>query len=142
LYVHQAHVCLYQTENLVNTITGWCNTNKKFAAATRQYFPTVQDRLSLKLKLTPKLTAVLTEHGMTKAYLHRFHPRQDAMCSCGKEHQSMDHLLFHCDNTRAPRETMIRHIGTWPTSKQDLINKHQKIFSWFVESIDFDNMQQ
>ena len=27
-------------------------------------------------------------------------------------------------------------------SKQDLINKHQKIFSWFVESIDFDDMQQ
>jgi hypothetical protein len=50
--------------------------------------------------------------------------------------------VIHCDNTRTQRETMIRNIGTWPTSKQDLINKHQKIFSWFVESIDFDDMQQ
>jgi hypothetical protein len=28
------------------------------------------------------------------------------------------------------------------TSKQNLINKHQKIFSRFIESIDFDVMQQ
>jgi hypothetical protein len=35
-----------------------------------------------------------------------------------------------------------RVIGTWPTSKQELINKHQKIFSWFVESIDFEDLQQ
>jgi len=45
--------------------TEWSTSNK--AAATRQYFPTVQDRLRLKLKFTPKITAVLTEHGMTKA---------------------------------------------------------------------------
>ena len=116
-----------------------CSTTHK-AAATRQYFPTVQDRLRLKLKLTPKMTAVLTEHGMTKAYLHRFHLREDATCSCGNEYQSMDNILFHCNNTREQRDTMIRHIGAWPTSKQNLINKHQKIFSLFVESIDFDVM--
>jgi hypothetical protein len=52
----------------------------------------------------------------------------------------MDHILFHCDNTREKQETMIRHIGAWPTSKQNLINKHLKIFSWFIESIDFDDM--
>jgi hypothetical protein len=45
------------------------------AAATRQYFPTIQDRLKSKIKLTPKMTAVLTGHGMTKANLHRFHLR-------------------------------------------------------------------
>jgi len=87
--------------------TEWSTTHK--AVATRQYFPTVQDRLRLKLKLTPKMTAVLTEHGMTKAYLHRFHLREEATCSCGNEYQSMDHLLFDCNNTRAQRETMIRH---------------------------------
>jgi hypothetical protein len=64
------------------------------------------------------------------------------MCSCVNEYQSMDHILFHCDNTREQRETMIQHIGMWPTSKQNLINKHQKIFSQFVKSIDFDDMQQ
>ena len=120
--------------------TEWSTTHK--AAATRQYLPTVQDRLRLKLKLTPKITAVLTEHGMTKAHLHRFHLREDAMCRCGNKYQSMDRILFHCGNTKEQREIMIRHIGAWPTSKQNLINEHQKIFSRFVESIDFDDMQQ
>jgi ribonuclease HI len=120
--------------------TGWSTTHK--ATATRQYFPIVQERLSLKLKLTPKITADLTDHGKTKAYLHGFHLREGATCGCGNEYQSMDHILFHCGNTRAQREIMIRHIGTWPMSKQDLVNKHQKIFSWFEESIDFDDLLQ
>ena len=97
--------------------TEWSMTHK--AAATRQYFPAVQVRLRSKLNLTPKITAVLTEHGMKKAYLHRFHLREDVKCSYGNEYQSMDHLLFQCANIRAQRETMIRHIGTWPSSKQD-----------------------
>jgi len=70
------------------------------------------------------------------------HLREDATCSCGNEYQTMDHILFHCENTREQQDTMIRHIGAWPTAKQNLINKHQKIFSRFVESIDFDDMQQ
>ena len=83
----------------------------------QKYFPTVQDRLRLKLKLTPKITAVLTEHGMTKAYLHRFHLREDATCSCGNECQSMDHIPFHCDNTRATRnyDTTYRSVANKQT---------------------------
>jgi hypothetical protein len=98
--------------------------------------------MGLKLKLAPQITAALNEHGMTMAYLHSFHLREEATCSCGNEYQSMDHILFHCDNTRGQQETMLRHIGAWPTSKKNLINKHQKIFSRIVESIEFDHMQQ
>ena len=87
------------------------------------------------------MTAVLTDHGMTKAYLHRFHLGEESACRCPNEIQSMDHILFHCVITREKRETMIRHIGTWPISKQDLIKKRQKIFSAFVESIDFEETQ-
>jgi hypothetical protein len=54
----------------------------------------------------------------------------------------MDHLLFHCDNTREQRENMKGQIGKWPLTKQNLINKHQKIFNSFIETIDFDYMQQ
>jgi hypothetical protein len=53
----------------------------------------------------------------------------------------MDNLLFHCD-TRTQREITLQQIGTCPTSKQDLINKYQKISGWFIESTDFDEMQQ
>jgi hypothetical protein len=95
-----------------------------------QYFPTIQDRLRSKIKLTPKITAVFTGHGMTKAYLHL---SEEATCSCGNEYQSMDHLLFHCANTRAQREVLIQQLGTWPASKRDLILKYHKEFSAFVE---------
>jgi len=45
----------------------WITSNK--AAATKQYFPSVQNRLGTKLTLTAKLAAVLTGHGKTRAYL-------------------------------------------------------------------------
>lgn len=118
----------------------WTTSHK--AAATRQYFPTIQHRLRSKIKLTPKMTAVLTGHGMTKAYLHRFHLIDEAKCSCGEEYQSMDHLLFHCPNLSAQREVIKQQIGTWPASKEDLVSKYQKEFSDFVNAIDFDAIQQ
>jgi hypothetical protein len=118
----------------------WTTTPK--AAATRQHFPKVQDRLRSKIKLTPKMTAVLTGHGMTEEYLHRFHLREEVTCSCGEETQSMNHILFHCANTSHQRETVIKQIGTWPASKQNLVNMYHKAFSVFVELIDFETLQQ
>ena len=117
----------------------WTTSHK--AVATGQYFPTVQDRLRSKIKLTPKITAVLTGHGKTKAYLHRCHLSEKATCSCDNEYQSMDHLLLHCANTSAQREVLKQQIGTSPASKQDLITMHQKEFCAFIGSIDFDDLQ-
>jgi len=117
----------------------WTTSQK--ASATRQYFPTVQDRLRSKIKLTPKISAVLTGHGMMKAYLHRFHLSDEATCTCGNEYQTMDHILFQCANNSAQREVLKQQIGTWPASKEDLKTKHKKEFCAFIESIDFDNLK-
>ena len=116
-------------------------TTSQTAAATRQYFPTAQARLRSKIKFTPKITAVLTGHGMTKAYLRRFHLSEEPTCRCGNEHQSMDHILFHCANISAQREALKQQIGTWPASKEDLITKYKKEFCAFIESIDFDDLK-
>jgi hypothetical protein len=62
--------------------------------------------------------------------------------SCGKENQSMNHILFHCANTSDQQETLMKRIGTWPASKQDLVNKYHKAFSVFVESTDFETLQR
>ena len=72
----------------------WTTCTK--AATTKQYFPTVQDRLRIKINLTPNLTAMLTGHGRTRAYLNRFKLRDDATCICGQGDQTTDHLLNHC----------------------------------------------
>ena len=80
----------------------WTKTSK--AEATKQYFPTVMDRIGTKINLTPKLTAVLSGHGKTRAYLYRFNLREDAKCVCDKDDRIMDHLLFHCTKTSTQRD--------------------------------------
>jgi hypothetical protein len=45
-----------------------CTTCTK-VATIKQYFLTSQDRLKVKINLTPNLTAMLTGHGRTRAYL-------------------------------------------------------------------------
>jgi ribonuclease HI len=50
--------------------TQWDRTTK--ALATKEFFPNIKDRLNNKINLTPNFTAVVTSHGKTKSYLHRF----------------------------------------------------------------------
>ena len=87
------------------------------------------------------MTAVLTGHGMTEAYLHRFHLSEDAKCKCGHLYQSMNHILFHCEEINDQRELLKQKMGKWPASKEDLITKYKKEFYEFIESIDFEDLQ-
>ena len=99
----------------------------------------------MKINLTPKLTAVLSGHGKTRAYLHRFNLRDEATCICGKEDQTMDHPLFHCIKTSDQRDLLKRHINkimNLQENKLELITKYRKVYSAFIESIDFDLLQQ
>jgi hypothetical protein len=48
----------------------WDSTTK--GLATKQFFPNIKDRLTKKIKLTPNFPAIVSAHGKTKAYLHRF----------------------------------------------------------------------
>ena len=57
------------------------------AATKKQYFPTVQDRLRIKINLIPNLVAMLTGHGRTRAYLNCFKLHDDATCICGQGDQ-------------------------------------------------------
>ena len=98
----------------------WTASNE--ADQTKQYFPTVQNRLGTKLTLSAKLAAVLTAHGKTRAYLFRFKLRDEARCTCGHTNQTMDHLLFQCEKTSTQREGVthgIIHQRTWMEIKQE-----------------------
>jgi len=120
----------------------WTTCHK--AAATKQYFPSFRDRLGIKINITPKLAAVLSGHGKMRAYLHRFNLREDVKCTCGQGDQTMDHLLFHCTSTSTQRELLKHQISkqrNWPASKQELISKHRKWFSAYIESINFELLQ-
>ena len=129
------------------TLIKWQSKRTKTskAKATKQYFPTVQDRIVTKIHLTTKLTAVLTSHGKTKAYLHRFNLRDDAKCICNEGDQTLDHILFQCTDTTKQRDLLkfqLEARRTWPASKLELITKHKKVFTEYIESIDFDQLQQ
>ena len=100
------------------------------ATATRQYFPSVRERLGMRINLTPKLTAVLSGHGKTRTYLHRFNLRDEAKCICDKEDQTMDNLLFHCTKTSAQRDLLKRRINKIMNvhdNKLELITKYRKV---------------
>jgi len=111
------------------------------AATTKQYFPTVQDRLEIKINLTPNLAAMLTGHGRTRAYLHRFKILDDATCICGQGDQTTDHLLNHCAAINTQRGVLKQNIlknGKWQADKQELITKYRDSFVIFIESVNFE----
>jgi hypothetical protein len=60
----------------------WTQTTK--GSITKEYFPNVEERLKMKLNLTQNFTAIVTGHGKTKAYLHRFKIIEDPNCTCRK----------------------------------------------------------
>ena len=101
----------------------------------------ISDRIKAKLQVTPNFTALVSGHGKTRAYLHRFKVMESPICPCGKEEQTTDHLMYRCILLQKPRETLKRETskqGSWPKNKQELISKHLKQFTKFTNSIDFE----
>jgi hypothetical protein len=55
---------------------------------TKQFYPNIKDRLKQRLKITPNLTAIISAHGKTKDYLHRFNIIESPQCTV---HVKLDH---------------------------------------------------
>ncbi|KAJ4449938.1 hypothetical protein ANN_01345 [Periplaneta americana] len=73
-----------------------------------------------------EFTAVITGHGRTKSYLHRFHIIDDPTCTCGRGQQTVNHLIYECADTTQQRTSLMRDIrmngGDWPLTCQQLVN--------------------
>jgi hypothetical protein len=125
-----------EDETLIKWQKAWEESPK--AALTNQFFPSISDRIRAKIKVTPNFTALVSGHGKTKAYLHRFKLLESAICPCGKEEQTTDHLINRWILLQQPRETLKRETskqGIWPINKQELITKHLKQFMKFTNII-------
>lgn len=112
-------------------------------AVTKQFFPNVRDRIKRNININPNFTAMVTGHGKTRAYLHRFKLIESATCPCNKENQTIDHLLHQCTLLQTQREllkTNVLRSGNWPASKEELITKHLKSFLTFTKSINFEQL--
>jgi len=115
----------------------WENCTK--AAIMKQYFPTVQERLNMKIRVTQNIAGMKTGHGKTTACLHRFKLLENATCACKQGDQTTDHLLYQCtllDMQRGTLKKKVVNTGHWPASKQELITKHRDSLITFIESID------
>ena len=108
-----------------------------------QFLPNIKERLRKRIQLTPNLTAIVTAHGKTKDYLHRFKITDSSECPCGTGNQTVEHLIYECPKLKRQREVLIRNIAkqdTWPKEKSELMNKYLKYFTQFTNSIDFDKL--
>ena len=102
------------------------------AVITKEFFPKVHDRQKLKIDITPILTAMVTGHGKTRAYLHRLKILEHANCPCSNGDQTIEHFINRCSILHTQREIFKRNVlksGNWPASKHFLL---------FIKSINFD----
>jgi hypothetical protein len=86
---------------------------------------------------------MLTAHGKTKAYLHRFKIIQSPEYICTEGDQTVNHLIYDCGKLEKEREKLIAYISredNWPVKKSVLVNKYLQQFSQFTNSIDFEKM--
>jgi hypothetical protein len=119
----------------------WNSTSK--GLLTKEFFPNVRNSMKTQLKITPNFTAIVTAHGKTKSYLHRFKIIDSPACSCGGGNQTVDHMLYDCEKLQREREELIANVtkqDNWPVNKSDLVNKYLKQFTEFTKSIDFEKL--
>jgi len=120
----------------------WDATTK--GRATKEYFPNITQRLKMKLRLSPNLTTMLTVHGKTKAYLHRFKIIQSPECFCKHGDQTTDHLLYDCEILGKEGEKLKAYTSReedWPVRKRELVNKYLKQLTNFANLIHSKKLQ-
>jgi hypothetical protein len=97
--------------------------------------------------MTSEFAAIVSGHGKTKSYLHRFKLIDNPMCPCngGRGPQTSEHLIYDCEIVEIERETKKHQIrtsgGTWPTNNIDMVEKYSYVFTRFIKSVDFYKLQ-
>ena len=97
----------------------------------------------MKINLSPNFTVMVTAHGKTRSYLHRFKIRESPVCPCANGNQTVDHLLFDCSKLENEREKLIAYISredNWPVRNSELVNKYLKQVIHFTNSIDYEKL--
>jgi hypothetical protein len=120
-----------QMKGLVKWQRQWDSTEK--GALCRSFFPRVEQRLKMKIPITPEFTAIVTGHGKTKSYLRRFKLADNPSCPCNEGAQSPEHIIYDCQILEHQRSSLKQHIaasgGYWPPANSELIAKYLNAFS-------------
>ena len=85
---------------------------------------------------------MITAHGKTRSYLHRFKIIESPECPCGNGTQTVEHLLYDCGKLNNERGNLIPNITKedhWPVRKSVIVSKHLKQVIYFTNSVDYEN---
>jgi len=87
------------TEGKEKEITKWQEqwTNSTKGAVSKLFFPHIKERMETSIPISAEFTAMVTGHGLTRSYLHRFKIIPNSTCPCGlNDEQSIKHLILDC----------------------------------------------
>jgi hypothetical protein len=91
------------------------------------------------------IRSMVTGHGKTQSYLHRFKLTENPTYPCKEGAQTPEHLIYACKILESQRRSLEKNItaggGSWPTTNSELVAKHLEACSRFVISIDFNKSQ-
>jgi hypothetical protein len=140
--IHPNQTTELNKEGIIKWQRHWEGTAK--GVLCRSFSPTVEQRLKVKLPITPEFIALVTGHGKTEPYLHRFKLTDSPTCPCDEGAQIPEHLIYACKILEFERSSLKQHIpsggGSWPTTNSELVAKYLDAFSRFVKSIDFNKL--
>jgi hypothetical protein len=132
------------TEEMQNGITRWQEqwTSSTKGAVSKLFFLHIKERLKITLPVSAEFTAMVTGHGLTRSYLHRFKLILNSTFPCRlKEEQTINHIILNCTQLENQRSTLhkaiVRTGDTWPPPFEHFTSKHIKTFTKFVKSVDF-----
>jgi hypothetical protein len=112
-------------------------------AITKEFFPSVERRLTVNLNLSPTVTTIKTGHGNIRAYLNRLKTIGSPECPCENGIQTVDHLIFQCNRLKNERENLKTGVlkeGSWPVSKSELTIRYLKKFIRYINSMDLEKI--
>ena len=132
------------TEGKENVITKWQEqwTSSTKGAISKLFFPYIKERMKTRIPMSATFSPMVTGHGLTRSYLHRFKIIPNPTCPCRlKEEQTINHIILNCtqleNEIRILRNTIVQTGDTWPPPFEQLTRNHIKTFTKFVRSIDF-----
>jgi hypothetical protein len=75
----------------------------------------------MKITLALNFTAMVTAHGNTRSYIHRFKVTESPVCPCANGNQTGEHIIYDCDKLSNERRNQIADLSKedhWPVEKK------------------------
>jgi len=82
---------------------------------------------------------MVTAHGKTRSYLHRFKIIESPVCPSANGNQTVEHIIYDCGKLNNERRKLITDISK-EVGGNVLVNKYLKQITHFINSMDYGNM--